>query len=110
MKSFKQLLTEDIKETFMNLEEFGEEHKINLKKMTVIIDEMELTERSKKQVENGRIEGIYKRMILLYVAQKDFGQMPAIGAMLKLDNSNWRVVDSNNEGGMYSITLGSLTS
>lgn len=108
--NLKEMLAEDIKEVYMNLEEFGEMHTIGGREMPVIIDEMELTERSKKQVEKGRIEGIYKRQILLYVAQKDFGMLPAIGATLRVDRSNWRVADVSNEGGIYSITLGYVSS
>lgn len=108
--NLKEMLAEDIKEVYMNLEEFGEMHTIGGREMPVIIDEMELTERSKKQVEKGRIEGIYKRQILLYVAQKDFGMLPAIGATLRVDRSNWRVADVSNEDGIYSITLGYVSS
>lgn len=107
---FKEMLFEDIKNIFLNVEEFGEIHTINQKEMLVVIDEMELTERSKKQIESGRIDGIYKRQILLYVARKDFGKMPAIGSNLNVDSSKWRVADVSNEGGVYSITLGSVSS
>ena len=110
MKTFKDLLADDIKDVFMNRDEFAEMHTIGGREMPVIIDEIELTERSKKQVDKGRIEGIYKRQILLYVAQKDFGMLPAIGATLRVDKSNWRVADVSNEGGIYSITLGYVSS
>jgi hypothetical protein len=108
--SFKEMINEDIKGIFINLEEFGELHIIGGKEMTVIIDEMEIAERSKKQTEKGRIEGIYKRQTILYVAQCDFGKQPGIGSVLTVDENHWRVIEVNSEGGIYSITLGYLSS
>lgn len=94
----------------MNKNEFAEEHFINDKKMTIIVDEAEIFERSKKQVEEGRIEGIYKRQILFYAPKLEFGKMPAIGSILKVDGMGYRITDAVEEGGMYSITLGYYTS
>ena len=72
--------------------------------MVIQIDESEVTERSKKQLE--RTEGVYKRQLLFYVAQEDFGPLPAIGRQIKIDNGSYRVVDANSEGGIYSVTVG----
>lgn len=108
MKSFKELLSNDIKTVFMNPEEFGEMHIIGGREMPVIIDETEITERSKKQVEQGRIDGVYERRILLYVSKNDFGRLPGIGGLLAVDKTKWRVVDAVDEDGVYSITLGYL--
>ncbi|SEU24300.1 ATP-binding sugar transporter [Lacrimispora sphenoides] len=108
MKSFKELLSADIKAVFMNPEEFGELHTVGGREMPVIIDETEITERSKKQAEHGRIDGVYERRILLYVSKSDFGRLPGIGGLLIVDNTKWRIVDAVDEDGIYSITLGYL--
>jgi hypothetical protein len=94
----------------MNPDEFGEIHKIGNRLMTVIIDETEIIERSKKQSEKGRIDGIYKKLIMLYISSGEFGKLPGIGNLLMVDNTNYRVVDAVDEGGIYSITLGYLSS
>nr|DAJ08311.1 MAG TPA: Gifsy-2 prophage ATP-binding sugar transporter-like barrel, 4 helix bundle.7A [Caudoviricetes sp.] len=94
----------------MNPDEFGEIHKIGQRLMTVIIDESEIFERSKKQAERGRIDGIYERQILLYVSRSEFGKLPGVGSVLQVDNTNYRIVDAVDEGGIYSITLGYLSS
>lgn len=107
---FKELAFQDIQNVFMNPEEFGERHKIDGKEMTVIIDGLEVVERSKKQIEQGRINGIYKSQILLYVTRNAFGPIPAIGRSLRLDKSNYRVMDAIDEGGIYSITLEAMIS
>ncbi|MFW6680667.1 hypothetical protein ACOAOT_23880 [Lacrimispora sp. AGF001] len=106
MKSFKDLLSDDVNNVFMNKAEFAEEHIIGDRGMTIIVDEAEIFERSKKQIEQGRIEGVYKRQIMFYVSKKIFGRMPAIGSVLKVDGMNYRVTDAVDEGGVYSITVG----
>lgn len=110
MMGFKELAARDIKNVFLNQNEFGERHEVDGKLMTIIIDGMEVVERSKKQVEQGRIDGIYEKQILIYVSRNEFGPLPAIGRRLTFDRSNYRVTDAIDEGGMYSITLGAVKS
>ncbi len=105
---FKDILCQDIGNVFLNPEEFGEIHQVDGEQMPVIIDGNEVTERSKKQIEKGRIEGIYEKQIVMYVSVFRFGPMPAIGRILRLDSSSYRVEDAINEGGIYSITLGAV--
>ena len=78
--------------------------------MTVIIDGFEVVERSKKQSEKGRIDGIYQKQVLLYVSRKEMGNLPAIGRQLQLDGSKYLVTDAIDEGGVFSITLGAVRS
>lgn len=108
MTDFKELAAQDIKEVFLNPEEFGECHVVDGKQMTIIVDGMEVVERAKKQKENGRIDGIYEKQLLIYVARSDFGKPKGIGNLLKLDGSTYRIVDLVDEGGIYSITLGAV--
>lgn len=110
MMGFKELAARDIRNVFINPEEFGERHVVDGKQMAIIIDGMEVVERSKKQVEQGRIDGIYEKQILIYVSRNEFGPLPTIGRRLTLDRNNYRVTDAVDEGGMYSITLGAVKS
>lgn len=110
MKSFKELLADDVQNVFMNKEEFAEIHTLGDREITIIVDEAEIFERSKKQIEEGRVDGIFKRQILFYVAKKDFGKMPGIGSVLKIDGLNYRISDAVDESGMYSITVGYFAS
>jgi hypothetical protein len=109
-ENFKQMAAEDIADVFFNPEEFGEIHQIDGKPMTVIVDGLEVVERSKKQSEKGRIDGIYKKQILLYVSRKEMGILPAIGRQLQLDNNKYLVTDAIDESGVFSITLGAVKS
>lgn len=105
---FKEIAFQDIGNVFLNPDEFGEEHIVDGKKKTVMIDGNEVIERSKMQTEKGRIDGIYKKQIVLYISVSSFGPMPAIGRILSLDGASYRVMDAVNEGGVYSITLGAM--
>ena len=110
MLGFKELAFLDIQNVFMNPEEFGEKHQIDGKEMLVVVDGLEVVERSKKQVERGRIDGVYEKQVLIYVSRTEFGALPAIGRILKFDKGQYRVLDAVDEWGMYSITLGAYCS
>ncbi len=109
-ENFKQIAAADIADVFFNLEEFGETHQIDGKLMTVIVDGLEVVERSKKQSERGRIDGIFKKQVLLYISRKDMGSLPPIGCQIMLDSSKYLVMDAIDEGGVFSITLGAVKS
>lgn len=101
---FKEMLLRDCEEVFMNPEEFGSWHKVDGKSMVIQVDDSEVIERSKKQIE--RTDGVYKRQFLFYVLQKDFGPLPTIGRAIDIDGTTYKIVDANSEGGIYSITVG----
>lgn len=101
--SFKELLRQDVKTVFLNPAEFGKEHTVNGKRMQIIIDDNELTEREKRMKSN--MDGIYKKQTLIYVSALDYGPLPGIGKPVKIDGVTFIVTDSINEGGVYSLHL-----
>ncbi len=101
--TFKQLMRQDVKKVFLNPEEFGEEHIVNGKRMLIMIDDNELTEREKRMKSN--MDGIYKKQTLIYVSALDYGPLPGIGKPVKIDGVTFIVTDSINEGGVYSLHL-----
>ena len=101
---FKDIVQSDIKEIFLNFDEFGTVHMVAGKKMCIIVDENELTEREKKQFGRGR-DGTYKKSLLFYVAAEDFGPLPAPEQVLLFDGKKYTVTDAANEDGVYSISL-----
>ena len=103
MSSFKDIIKQDIKNTFMNDDEFSDKHLIDGKEMSVIIDGNELLEREKKLKD--KTDGVFLKQKLIYVASEDFGNLPRIGRIIKLDKSNYRVIDAIAENGIYSLTL-----
>lgn len=107
---FKEILSADRKNIFLNPQEFGEVHAVDGVPMTIIIDENEIISRSKRQAEGGRIDGVYSRQLLFYVSRQDFGKLPGAGRELTLDGHKFRVIEALNEGGVYSITIGAYKS
>ncbi len=104
MAGFKDIISQDNQEVFLNPEEFGEVHMVAGKPMCIIIDENELTEREKKQFGRGR-DGTYQKSLLFYVSENVFGPLPAPNQILLLDGKKYLVTEANNEGGIYSISL-----
>lgn len=103
LPSFKEQVKSDIKNVFINKMEFADWHNVNGVKMRVVVDENELLERQLKS--NLTLGTISKRTTLIYLAAEDFGSLPGIGSLIKLDGHSYRVTGSLSEGGMYSIHL-----
>lgn len=103
MKSFKDIIKEDISITFINTDEFSDIHNIDGRDMPVQIDDNEIIEREKKSSSN--MDGVYVKQKLIYVKANDFGALPAIGRQIMLDGKRYLVVDSTDEYGIYTITL-----
>ncbi len=101
--TFKDILHQDIKHTFLNPEEFGEEHVVNGKTMVIVLDDLENIEREKKM--QSHMDGIYARQVFMFVAADDFGPLPAQGGLVDLDGKKYEVVDATDESGMYAITM-----
>lgn len=104
MRSFKDVLKDDIKSVFLTFEEFGEEHNINGETVLIIIDENELTEREKR-IRRGMDVELHKRQLLFYVAADDFGPLPSPGRVLELDGKKYLITEADDEDGIYSISL-----
>lgn len=101
--SFKDVVKEDVKRVFLNIEEFSELHLVNGKEMPVQIDNNEQIEREKRGNQN--MDGIYMNQKLIYVPAEEFGPMPKQGTLFQLDGRVYRVADAIAEDGIYSITL-----
>lgn len=101
--NFKDILQSDVREVFMNADEFCEIHTVNGKEMPVQIDSNEQIEREKRM--NQHVDGVYRNQKLMYVAASDFGRLPAQGSAITLDGKQYKVADAVSEEGIYSITI-----
>ena len=101
--TFKEAMKRDVHAVFLNTSEFADTHTIDGVEMPAMVDDVEHIEREKKMKSN--MDGIHVRQVLLYVAAEDFGPLPAYGRILKLDGKSYIVVDTTDEGGVYTITL-----
>ena len=75
------------------------------RKITLIVDDNEMIEREKRTPMQDSMDGTYRRKLLFYAAASEFGPLPADGRMLTLDGAAYRVIDSINESGIYSVSL-----
>ena len=107
MMSFKELVDQDNRTVFMNLDEFADTHVINGKEIPCIIDNNEMIDREKRYQYKRSLyaDGVYLKEVLLYVKAEDFGPLPAVGRALTLDKKSYIISDSIDEGGIYSISL-----
>lgn len=105
MSSFKDHVRDDIQTIFLNPQEFGEEHTVDGKKMIVSIDGIERLHREKKVSDKHENEALAYQRMILYVNRSDYGKMPKIGRLVKLDGITFRITDCIHEDGMYSISL-----
>lgn len=101
--TFKDVIANDVHQTFINTEEFSEIHTINGKEMGCQVDVNEQIERQKRMTSVA--EGIYNNSKLIYVAADDFGPLPTQGSLIRMDKKDYRVVDAVHEDGVYSITI-----
>ena len=106
---FKDLIREDVKNVFMNPEEFSDLHTLNGVEVPVQIDNNEQIEREKRF--NKNMDGIYVNQKLIYVSAEDYKKAPGRAGLPKqgptrsLDGRVYRVADAIDESGIYSITL-----
>lgn len=107
MMSFKELVEQDNRTVFMNLDEFADIHVINGKEIPCIIDNNEMIDREKRYQYKRSLyaDGVYLKEVLLYVKAEDFGPLPAVGRALTLDKKSYIISDAIDEGGIYSISL-----
>lgn len=102
-KSFKEVMKDDVNNTFMNVDEFADMHTVDGKEIPVLVDDNEIIEREKKMKSN--MDGVYVKQKLIYVKAKDFGALPAIGRHIVFDGKRYMVTDSTDEDGVYTITM-----
>ena len=101
--TFKELVQKDIKRTFLNPLEFGEQHVVNGVNMEVVIEKYEQAMKANRVSQH--MDGIYKNRKLVYVAESDFGSLPAQGSKLTMDGKLYIVSDAVSEAGIYLITI-----
>lgn len=117
--TFKQCAAEDIHNAFLNPDEHGEVRTIRYdgveyQDITVIESgPKEGKHSSVVQMQHDFGQGLYKRTIILYVAEKDLdGKKPEQGTMLYMNDEEggtffhkYRVAESGTETGMFRLKL-----
>ena len=99
--SFKEMVAKDVRSTFLNLEEFGEEHRVEGKTITAVIDENALKER-----QGGQELSVAESSLLLYAAVEDLPARRPAGEGLNVDGREYIVNDWSEDMGVATIALG----
>ena len=99
--SFKEMVTKDVRSTFLNLEEFGEEHRVEGKTITAVIDENALKER-----QGGQELSVAESSLLLYAAVEDLPARRPAGEGLNVDGREYIVNDWSEDMGIAAVALG----
>lgn len=107
MRTFKDQIKADNENIFMNTAEFSDIHLINGKEMAVQIDNNEMIDREKRYQYKRSLyaDGVYLKEVLIYVRAEEFGPLPAVGTILRLDGKTYTISDVVNEDGIYSLSL-----
>lgn len=100
-------MQQDIKNVFLNLSEFADDHTLNGKKVSAIIDDDMLDGEINVKFhgqQQQRAAGLYNGGIALYISKSDFGK-PKPGAILELDGRRYTVISTSEQDGMYKINI-----
>lgn len=100
MDGFKDMVREDIKNVFLDLEIFGETHMVAGKEMVIVIDDGEKRRRNGQYLDE---KAIYSKRILFYAAAEDMGSLPPLGMEIDVDGRDYEVLQAEQEDGIYSI-------
>ena len=81
-KSFKEVMKDDVNNTFMNVDEFADTHTVDGKKIPVLVDDNEIIEREKKMKSN--MDGVYvkQRMTSDHCP-------PSVGRLSLMERGTW---------------------
>lgn len=108
MATFKEIFAEDIANVFLDLDEFGETHKINGIAATVIIDD-DISDDTVNINFMGEITrgttGLYNNQRILYIASAELPGKPKVNSYMDIDGRKYIVKAVSAQGGMYKITV-----
>ena len=96
--SFKETISNDLFNVFMNVEEFGETHNIDGEDIACVVDDDKLKDNSIKS-------GTYKGEKLIYVPLTSLQGLYVQGAKISFDGEDFYVADVANDMGMITLTL-----
>ena len=102
--SFKETLQKDIKNVFLNLDEFADKHDLNGISVAAVIDDDFLDEITLKinDEPQRKAPGLFGGTIAIYVAKSDFGKIKP-GRALTVDGKLHKVMSTSEQDGMLKI-------
>lgn len=98
--SFKDMVQRD-RGIFLNIDEFGELHKVEGKQITIVIDDNKLRER-----QSGAEVGVAESSLLLFAYAEDLPPRREAGESINVDGREYIVDDWSEDMGVAQIALG----
>lgn len=103
MRSFKEQMEKDFDRTFFNLDEFGEIHDIDGKKIPVVVDNETLVQLNLGKTADS--DGIFQDNWMFFVQKKHLEDAPVIGQIMEFDGETYQVGNVLEDFGGYTIIL-----
>lgn len=98
---FQEMVERDRWLVFLDLDEFGEEHKVEGKTITVVLDDDALRQR-----QGGQELAVAESSLMLYAAVEDLPRRRPAGEGLNIDGREYIVNDWREDMGIATIALG----
>ncbi|WP_100406669.1 head-tail joining protein [Bacillus solitudinis] len=87
--------------TFINSDEFAVKAIIEDEEVDVVLDSDKLKERQM----NNHTEGIHTEELLFHVSKSGLSFYPRSGNRVRVDGSLWKVIDVQEDEGLFTITV-----
>lgn len=108
--SFKKQFKNDIKNTFLNIDEFAEEHIFYYDgkkyKLPIVIEDSSAQDR--KKMSSDHSDGIFLYEYVIYINQDDLGFVPKKGREFEMNNEYYNIAKVDNEMGCIILYLETL--
>lgn len=101
--SFKDQIKQDLSDTFLNLDEFADLHRIEGKEVPVVIDSDIMAKLSK--IGDNRIHGMDEADMVIMGKASDLPENLDPGRLLNLDGREVIVVTTTSEMGLVQIAV-----
>lgn len=105
-RTFKDFAAQDVKNIYLNVNEFGELATINGKETTIVVENEGLS--TKNITVAGRLD-IQDRLsngdIMFSVERNFFEHVPQVEMLMNFNGTNYRIADVRDDMGMLGITL-----
>lgn len=98
--SFKDVIAKDLRSTFLNLEEYGEPHRVEGKEITIVVDESAI-----KELTGGQKLGIAESSLLFCAAVEDLPPRRPAGEGLNVDGREYMILDWSEDIGLATVAL-----
>lgn len=99
--AFKAMAARDLRETFLNLKEFGEIHRVEDRMVTLVVDEDAL-----KELTGGQKLGVAECALLFAAAAADLPPRRPAGEGLNVDGREYTVLDWSEDMELATVALG----